>query len=99
LPVSILFVLLLFFVTFFGFLYLYAFFNGFFGGYDKNTIAEFEKSAYMVTGVGFFARMLYKSARLGTKISPLHNRFPVGIYGEAYQEATELDNIKKKLII
>ena len=91
-------VLLIFVLTFFIFLNVYSFFVGFFGGYDKNTIQEFEKSAYMTTGpAGFFSRLLFKSANAGTRISPLHNRFPITIYEDAYIEANELNSFKKKL--
>lgn len=92
-------VLILFVATFFVVLFVYSFLNGFFGGYDDNTIAEFQKSANMVVGVGGLARGLYKCAKLGTKISPLHGKFPVKEYIEAYKEADELTAIKKSLVI
>ncbi|MHA1204538.1 MAG: lipopolysaccharide biosynthesis protein [Candidatus Heimdallarchaeaceae archaeon] len=80
-------------------LYLFAFFMGLFGGFDDNTLAEFKRSTDMVKGVGFMARPLYKLTEWGTKISPLHNRFPISIYNEAIKEAEELTKEKAKLVI
>lgn len=99
LPASIVFVLVLFILTFFGFLYVYSFLHGFFGGYDDNTLAEFKKASEMVTGVGIFARLLYKTTAWGAKISPLHNKFKVDIFDEYMKEAEELNSIKKNIVL
>ncbi len=99
LPIGIEFVLLLFVLTFFAFIYIYAFLHGFFGGYDDNTLAELKKAAGMVTGVGALARGLYKATAMGAKISPFHNKFKIDIFDDYIKEAGELNAIKKTLII
>jgi O-antigen/teichoic acid export membrane protein len=91
-------VLILFVSTFFVVLFIYSFLTGFFGMYDNNTLAELKRSAEMVTGVGFLARGLYKSAELGTKVSPLHGKFPITIFEQAYKEADELTAIKRAIV-
>ncbi|NHJ03017.1 MAG: hypothetical protein EAX86_12850 [Candidatus Heimdallarchaeota archaeon] len=80
-------------------IYLHSFIYGFLGGFDKNTLAEFRKAAYMSSGISILSRLLYKAAVLGTKISPLHDRFPISIYEEAAEEAKTLTQEKKVLVI
>ena len=98
LPIGIEFVLLLFILTFFAFLYVYASLHGFFGGYDNNTLAELNKAVSMVTGVKGLAKLLYKATEFGAKISPLHNKFKIDIFDEYMKEAAELNAIKKNLL-
>jgi hypothetical protein len=74
--------------------FLYSFFIGLFGGYDKNTLAELDKATAMVTGVKGLARAYYKMAAAGARISPLHGRFPMKMHDEAMREAEELTKIK-----
>ncbi len=91
--------LILFLIAMFVMVFLYSFFIGFFGGYDTNTLAELDKATNMVTGIRKLARLYYKMAAAGARISPLHNKFPVKIYAEAAKEAAELTAIKKKIKI
>jgi O-antigen/teichoic acid export membrane protein len=92
---------IIFLVGIFLFMYFFAFLDGLFGGYDKNTIKEFEKATSMVKVrfIGFFPRALYKVAALGARISPLHNKFPIDIYEDGMAEAFELTLEKKVLKI
>ncbi|MBD3194255.1 MAG: oligosaccharide flippase family protein [Candidatus Lokiarchaeota archaeon] len=92
---------LVFLLGIFIFIFLYAFIEGLLGGYDDNTLEEFEKASQMVTIplIGNFARGIYKSARLGARISPLHNKFPVDIYEDGMKEAFELTLEKRRLEI
>jgi hypothetical protein len=89
----------LFISAFFVFIYLYSFFVGFFGGWDNNTLREFERAVQMVKGISLFARWLYASTAFGAKHSflHLHNKYPVLIYVEASKEARELTILKKQL--
>ena len=86
---------MLVFIFFFGFL------DGLLGGYDDNTLKEFEKASQMVKTpfIRFFPHVLYKVAKLGCRISPLHNKFKVDIYEEGMEEARELTMEKKILTI
>ncbi|MEJ2248726.1 MAG: oligosaccharide flippase family protein, partial [Candidatus Lokiarchaeota archaeon] len=83
---------IIFLIGIFLFMYFFAFLDGLFGGYDNNTLKEFEKATDMVKVpfIGFFPRALYKVAALGAKISPLHNKLPIDIYEKGMAEAFEL---------
>jgi len=85
----------------FGGIYLSAFFAGFFGLWDENTLKEFEKAARMVKTVGFMAQGLYKLAEFGAlKLkNPFYKKCIIDIYEEAKNEAISLTNEKKVLII
>ncbi|MHA1820254.1 MAG: lipopolysaccharide biosynthesis protein [Promethearchaeota archaeon] len=93
--------ILLFAVVFFVFLPIYSFFTGFFGGWDRNTLKEFDRASEMVNGVKIFARQLYKFAEFGAKHSlfNLNDKFNIQIYGDAIEEAKILTAKKKELII
>lgn len=90
---------LIFLVGVFIFIFFYAFVEGLLGGYDDNTLEEFEKASQMVKVplIGNFARGIYKSAKLGAKISPLHNKYPIDIYEKGMEEAFELTLEKRRL--
>jgi len=89
---------LLFIIGIFLFMYLYAFLDGLLGGYDKNTLKEFEKAASMVEGrLGALPKTLYKVAKAGAKYSPFHNKFKIDIYEEAMKEAYDL-TLEKKIL-
>ena len=89
---------ILFIIGIFLFMYLYAFLDGLLGGYDSNTLKELEKAADMVEGrLGALPKMLYKSARLGAKYSPLHDKFKIDIYEDAMKEAYDL-TLEKKIL-
>ena len=81
---------------FFG-VYVYFFIVGFTGAFDKNTLEEFAVAARMVKGVGILARGLMYMTKLGSKISPFFNKFPIDIYDEAIREAEELTRGKEVL--
>ncbi len=92
-------VLLLFVVGIFVFMYFFAFLAGFFGGFDSNTLKEFERAAAMIGGVGKLTQFLYKITYAGCKISPLHDRFKVKIFEIAMNEAYTLTLEKEQLKI
>jgi hypothetical protein len=93
--------MILFLVGIFIFIYFYAFLDGFFGGYDDNTIKELERAADMVQTrfIRIFPRGLKKVARFGAKISPFHNKFKISMYEDAMKEAYDLTLEKKVLKI
>ena len=78
--------------------HVFAFLLAFFGGFCDNTLEELNMATNMVTGVKGLARIYYKMAAFGAKISPLHNKFKVAIYDAAFKEAQELTAIKKKVV-
>ncbi len=91
---------LIFFIAVVPSLYIFSFFSGITGTWDKNTLGEFERASGMVRmrGVGWMARRFYGAVALGARISPLHDRFPIDIYEEAMIEAEELTREKKQLL-
>lgn len=89
---------ILFVIGMFGMEYIYAFIDGFLGGFCDNTLDELDVATNMVTGVKGLARAYYKMVALGAKHSPLHNKFRVKVYEAAFEEAKELTQIKKKVV-
>ncbi|UCC20791.1 MAG: oligosaccharide flippase family protein [Promethearchaeota archaeon] len=92
---------IIFILGIFVFMFFYAFLDGFFGGYDDNTLEELQRASSMVTtrGIRAFPKILGKVAKLGCKISPFHNKFKIDIYEEAMKEAYDLTLEKRKLTI
>ncbi|TXT53427.1 MAG: conserved membrane protein of unknown function [Promethearchaeota archaeon] len=90
---------IIFLLGVFLFMYLYSFLDGLFGGYDDNTLKEFERASNMVKAKGLrgMSRALYKMAAFGAKMSPLHNKFKVDIYNKGMQEAFEL-TLEKEIL-
>ncbi len=70
---------------------LYMFLYGFFGGWDTETLAEL-KDAVALTGSmqGLVRWGMYEATRIGSRISPLNNRFPITNRLEAMKEAEAL---------
>jgi O-antigen/teichoic acid export membrane protein len=77
---------------------VYAFFYGFFGGWDDNTLNEFGRGTNLASFMRPMARLFYHATRWGTRISPLHGRFPITIFDEAAAEARTLTEEKVTLI-
>jgi O-antigen/teichoic acid export membrane protein len=69
---------------------IYAFLYGFFGGWDKNTLAVFDRATRLANFMTPFTRLFFHSTSLGAKVSPLHNRFPISIHPAAMEEADSL---------
>ncbi len=92
---------ILFLLGIFIFMFFYAFLDGFLGGYDDNTLQEFQRAASMVTtrGLKAFSKTLSRVAKVGSKISPFHNKFKIDIYEEAMKEAYDLTLEKRVLKI
>jgi hypothetical protein len=90
---------IIFLLGLFVFIFFYAFLDGFLGGYDDNTLQEFHRAALLVTApfIGFFPKTLSKIAKLGSKISPFHNKFKIDIYEEAMKEAYDL-TLEKRIL-
>lgn len=93
--------ILLFILSIFCFMPFYSFLTGVFGGWDENTMREFDKASNMVTLVKPLARMLYKSAYYGSRHSlfNLHNKYTIDIYEDAIKEAKDLTTKKKQLVL
>ncbi|MCF2138424.1 MAG: lipopolysaccharide biosynthesis protein [Candidatus Lokiarchaeota archaeon] len=90
--------IILFVIGMFAMEYIYAFIDGLFGGFCDNTLSELDVATNMVTGVKGLARGYYKMVALGAKLSPLHNKFKIKVYDDAFREAQELTDIKKKVV-
>ncbi len=90
---------IIFLLGIFIFMFFYAFLDGFLGGYDDNTLQEFQRAVSMVTtrGIRIFPKMMHKAAELGCKISPFHNKFKIDIYEEAMKEAYDL-TLEKRIL-
>ncbi len=82
-----------------GGIYLFSFIYGLLGGFDDNSLTEFHRAAKMAKGLRFPAILLYKTSRVGARVSPLHNRFPITIFESAMQEAHSLTKEKEELVI
>jgi O-antigen/teichoic acid export membrane protein len=76
-------------------LLVYGFITGFLGGWDDGGLAEL-RQAVTISSFGFLlAWLLYQSVRLGTRLSFLHGRFPLALYGMAQEEAHALTHRRK----
>ncbi len=91
--------IILFFVGILPSLPFYFFFYALFGGWDNDTLAEL-KQAIDLTGFlrPFANAMIYLPNLWGSKISPLHNRFPITIREAAMTEARSLTEEKVRLV-
>jgi O-antigen/teichoic acid export membrane protein len=76
----------------------YAFFYGWFGGWDDNTLSEFDRGTKLTSFMKPMARLFYRASVWGTRYSPLHGRFPITIYDEARTEAELLTEERVALI-
>jgi O-antigen/teichoic acid export membrane protein len=76
---------------------VYMFLYGFFGGWDSDTLKELENAVSLSGFTKPFVWLVWKSTLLGTRISLLHNRFPISIRSAAMLEAQELSTEKVKL--
>jgi hypothetical protein len=76
---------------------LYAFLYGLAGGWDDGTLDEFRRAGELLPFLRPMARLFWRSSALGARISPLHNRFPITIRGEALTEAESLTAEKVNL--
>ncbi|MFW9969122.1 MAG: oligosaccharide flippase family protein [Candidatus Odinarchaeota archaeon] len=90
---------IIFILGIFVFIFFYAFLDGFFGGYDDNTLEEFQRATSLVTtrGIKAFPKTMNRVAKLGSKISPFHNKFRIDIYEEAMKEAYDL-TLEKRIL-
>ena len=79
--------------------YLFSFIYGLLGGFDDNSLSEFYRAVKMARGLSILAILLYKTAKAGTRISPLHNKFPIRIFDSAMEEARTLTKEKEDLVI
>ena len=71
-------------------LLVYAFLTALVGGWDDGALADLSQAARL-SSIGIpFAWLLLQCVRLGARISPLHGRFPIGLYDWAQQEAAAL---------
>jgi O-antigen/teichoic acid export membrane protein len=90
--------IVIFFIGILPSLALYMFLYGWVGGWDNATLDEF-RAATTMTGPlrGVVAWLMLKPTALGSKLSPLNNRFPISIRPAAMEEARRLTEEKVRL--
>jgi O-antigen/teichoic acid export membrane protein len=81
---------LLFFVALLPSLGVFCFFNGLFGGWDDDGLAELHRAAGMSNLGKPVAWAIYHTSRWGARLSPLHGRFPIDLYAAAQAEGDSL---------
>lgn len=91
--------ILIFLAAVFGGLYLYLFLLGLFGGWDDNTLHQFQRGLAVVKFVNAFFASFYKVTGFGHRLCPWKNRFGVKVFDDATAEAKQLTSEKKKLVI
>ena len=77
-------------VGFFGGLLFYSFITGFIGGWDENTLMEFEEGVSMIRSTRKMFLIYQRAAKLGYQLSPWKARFTIDVFNEAKQEAESL---------
>lgn len=75
----------------------YMFFYGLFGGWDGDTLDEFQNAVTLTGFIKPLVWIMWKSTALGAALSPLHGRFPISNRAEALREAKNLTAEKVKL--
>jgi O-antigen/teichoic acid export membrane protein len=76
-------------------LLVYGFFTGLLGGWDDGGLVELRQAVTLSSFGYLLAWLLYQSVRLGTRLSFLHGRFPLALYGMAQEEAHALTQRRK----
>lgn len=89
---------LLFFIALLPSLGTYCLFNGFFGGWDDQGLAELRRAAAMSSLGKPVAWGIYHTTRWGARLSPLHGRFPIDLYADAEAEGASLTAEKVALV-
>jgi O-antigen/teichoic acid export membrane protein len=87
----------IFFIGAVPFSFLFAFFYGFFGGWDDATLKELKQGAELSNFMRHIAWLYWAASALGARISPLHGRFPIDIRQAALAEAKSLMQERVKL--
>ena len=77
---------------------IFAFLYAFFGGWDDDTLEEVHRAASLAGFMKPLAWLFWAASLLGTRISPLHGRFPIRIRAEALLEAKALETERVSLV-
>ncbi|MCX7853406.1 MAG: hypothetical protein N2383_11545, partial [Caldilineales bacterium] len=77
---------------------LFAFFYGLFGGWDDDTLAEVREAVELTAFVRPLAWVFWAASALGSRLSPLHGRFPIAIRATALEEARSLTQERVRLV-
>jgi hypothetical protein len=77
---------------------LFAFFYGLCGGWDEDTLAEARAAVALTAFVRPLAWLFWAASALGSRLSPLHGRFPIGIREAALAEARSLTQERVTLV-
>lgn len=77
---------------------VFCFFNGLFGGWDNAGLAELRRACKLSSLGKPIAWLIYYASALGARLSPLHGRFAIDIYGRAQREAQSLTAERASLV-
>jgi O-antigen/teichoic acid export membrane protein len=77
---------------------VFCFFNGLFGGWDNAGLAELRRACGLSSLGKPIAWLIYYASALGARLSPLHGRFAIDIYGQAQREAQSLTEERVSLV-
>jgi O-antigen/teichoic acid export membrane protein len=88
---------LIFFIGILPSIPIFMFLYGFFGGWDRDTLDEFELSVSLTGFVRPLAWLLWASTAAGARLSPLNGRFPITNRAAAMEEAIGLTDEKVRL--
>jgi O-antigen/teichoic acid export membrane protein len=89
---------ILFFIALLPSLPVFCFFDGLFGGWDNDGLAELRRAAGLSSLGKPIAWLIYYASALGARLSPLHGRFPVELYEKAQEEARTLTEERVSLV-
>jgi hypothetical protein len=88
------FLVILVFLLLMGNSIVYQIFYSLAGGWDKNTLEEYYKGVELAGPSKFMVKPAYLVAKFFTKLTPLHNRFPIANEAAAQKEIAELTALR-----
>jgi O-antigen/teichoic acid export membrane protein len=77
---------------------VFFFFSGLFGGWDDAGLAELRRAAGLSSLGKPISWLIYYASAVAARLSPLHARFPIDIYGPAQAEARTLTAERASLV-
>ena len=90
------FVVFIAFLLFIGNPIIYQLFYAFFGGWDDDSLEEYRKGVILSGPSAWMVKPIYWVAEKVSKISPLHNRFPIKNQERVKAEIQELEELRSK---
>ncbi|MHA1682014.1 MAG: hypothetical protein ACTSUE_13835 [Promethearchaeota archaeon] len=87
---------LLAYLLFIGFPIIYQIFYGLMGGWDDDSLEEYRKGVVLSGPSAWMVKPIYRVAKFMSKISPLHNRFPIKFQDAVTREIKELELLREQ---